>query len=95
MATFKDLEKTLQDNPALLGELLVNPAVALKKARIELTNKEDVRRLEGFLRLAQTQIKVSAGLVGLNTGKSDWGIGAGCCNGRSLTKLDWVIDPQR
>lgn len=95
MSTFKDLEKKLQENPELLGELLVSPKVALKKARLELTDKEDVRKLEGFIRLSQSQIKVSAGLVGLNAGRSDWGIGAGCCNGRSLNKLDWVINPQQ
>jgi hypothetical protein len=95
MATFKDLEKKLQDNPSLLGELVVNPKTALQKAGIDLTNKEDIKRLEGFVRMAQSQIKVSAGLVGFNPGKVAWGIGAGCCNGKSLNKLDWVVNPPR
>lgn len=93
MATFKDLERKMQNEPSLLGELLVDPKAALKKAGVELTNKEEVKKLEGFVRMSQSQIKVSAGLVGFNPGRVAWGIGAGCCNGRSLNKIDWVINP--
>ncbi|MCB9302625.1 MAG: hypothetical protein H6566_18440 [Lewinellaceae bacterium] len=89
MAKFTDVEKHLSTNPAFIGELLANPKNALKKARLEIDNQEDARRLEVFVRLTKLNLNAAANLTNFKTSmKADWGIGMGCCNSKKLAALN-------
>lgn len=89
MSKFSDVEKHLSTNPAFIGELLTNPKTALQKAKIEIDNQEDARRLEMFIRMTKLNLNAAANLTNFKTSmKADWGIGMGCCNSKNLASIN-------
>ena len=84
MSTFADVKNLASRDPQFLARLIINPKLALAKARINLTKEVDAKRVELFARMGQEQIKAVGRVTGI-TGRPDaWGIGYSCCNSRKI-----------
>ncbi|MCW3103528.1 MAG: hypothetical protein JWO09_1968 [Bacteroidetes bacterium] len=82
------LECLLATDLKFLGRFLVDPAVAVAEAKIDL-NVQEMRRAEAFAKTAQEQVRLAGRLSGFQTSaKADWGIGMGCCNSKALVTLE-------
>lgn len=85
----QDFEKRLQADPAFLAQFLVDPHNSLQAANIVLTDPVEIKRLEILARHGQEALRVAADMAGFQPStQSKWGIGAGCCNHRSLFEFD-------
>lgn len=91
--SFEDVKKKAMKEPSFIANLIVNPTKALKDANLELTNAKDVKRLELFVKLNQEHLVSVGKFVGVETKVDDWGIGAGCCNGKALMPGDIISKP--
>lgn len=83
-ATFAQVKAKAEKDKAFLGQLIVDPSKALKGAGLDVADPRDAKRIELFVKLSQENIRSAGRVVGIVARESDWGIGAGCCNGRVL-----------
>lgn len=89
MATLSEVEAKLQVDPAFIGELMVNPIMALTEAGLMLTDANDARRLERMVLSLQKELVVAGELAQFNpNAQADWGIGMGCCNSNCLQQYN-------
>jgi len=84
LKTFNDVKARVAQDPAFLAGLVVSPKKALRDGGFAITDAAEITKVELLVRLSQENLRASARALGVRTANADWGIGAGCCNGRML-----------
>lgn len=89
MATLVNVEEKLHQDPAFIGQLMVNPMQALTDANLMLTDSNDAKRLERMILSLQKELTTAGQLAAFNANaQANWGIGMGCCNSACLQQYD-------
>lgn len=85
MSTFADVARKAAEDGAFLGALAADPEKALQGAGLELTEAEDVHRVELFALTAQESVLAAARVVEIDAAPIErCGIGMSCCNHATL-----------
>lgn len=74
-------EKAASEQDFLVS-LIENPSLTLKRYNTEASD-EDLAQIEAAMSKIRDQITESLSQLGLETIRTAWGIGCGCCNSRA------------
>ncbi|KAA2316084.1 hypothetical protein DL237_13390 [Pseudooceanicola sediminis] len=86
----KTIAKLLGSDMKFTAQFMVQPKETLAEYGIESENLDDgdVRAMEAVVRLTQDSLRANAKLLGVDIATAAWGIGAGCCNSKSVMMRD-------
>lgn len=83
----KTIAKLLSSDTKFAAQFMVQPKETLAEFGIEgdAMEEEDIRAMEAVVRLSQDSLRANAKLIGVDIATAAWGIGAGCCNSKSIS----------
>lgn len=87
----KTVAKLLASDPKFAAQFILQPKQTLEDYGMDPDGfeVEDAKALESVVRLSQESLRSNISLIGVEMATAAWGIGASCCNSKSVALRDF------